>query len=387
MVLIIREYEDAKDREQTADVFAQVYRSGEPMPADEKVQGEDESVFVAELDGRIVGAFIVEHMQATLAGANAVRCGGIAGVAVRPDARQKGVAGAMMRWAIDRLRSDGYAMSHLYGFRESFYRRLGWEVCGRRLKITCPQHRLPRVESTLEVRELEGLQAWTEVEQTYNAFARQYSGMNLRTRSHWIQATRGTKRLARLYAAGDPAEAYCVVHVQTAFWEEQHISEFAWATPEGYRAMLTFFGNVASNKTAISWHEPSDSPFLSSYLDQGVQVAIVRPIMYRILDIPSALAGLAPAGEGALSLQVTDAEVPANSGAWHVEYGSGRATATPAREGEIEIDVRALSQALLGEPSFEMLLAHGSLRAPSGEEVEAARRLFTPRPTYCMDFF
>jgi predicted acetyltransferase len=386
MALIIREYDNAKDRDQTADVFAQVYRSGEPMPADEEIQGKDDTIGVAEQDGRIVGAFAIKHMTATLARAGVVKCGGIAAVAVRPEARQTGVGGAMMRWAVQRMREDGYAISHLYGFRESFYRKLGWEVAGQRLKITCPQHRLPRFSNTLSVREIEGDDAWKQIESAYKTFANSYSGMNLRTEEQWVQATRGTKRQARVFAAGDPIEAYCVAHVQTAFWEEQHISEFAWATPEGYRSMVAFFASIGANKTALTWHEPGDSPLLTTYVDQGVQFAIVRPIMYRVLDVPAALEALSPAGKGTFSMFVRDEIVPESHRAWRVEYGSGEVCVKPSEEAEIEIDVRHVSQAVMGEPSFERLarqgLVHGSPTA-----LKSAEGLLTARSAYCMDFF
>ena len=387
MSLLFRPYREPEDREATADIFAQIYRSGEPWAADEQVEDEDMSVYVGDLDGRIVAAWVVRHMGATLAAESSVRCGGVAGVAVRPDARSSGVGTSLMRWAIQRMRDDGYALSHLYAFRESWYRRLGWEVCGARMKIQCPQHRLPEIRSNLQAREVLGEGAWKVIEPVYQSFASNYSGMNVRTASQWVTVTRGTKSLARVFAIGDPAEAYCVSHVQTAFWEEQHVSEVAWSSREGYDALLAFLRSVASNKTALTWYEPPDSPFLAQHTEQGVKVSLDRPIMYRVLDLEVSLSALRPDGAGEFTMAVLDEDVPENRGPWRIAFGAHGIEIAKAVDADIEIDIRRLSQAVLGEPSFATLLRHGLIRCGSEGAAAAAAKLFSPRPVYCMDFF
>lgn len=388
MSLIVREYEQANDREQTADLYAQVYRSGEPMPPEEPIEEENESRYVASVDGRIVGAFTVCHMATRLdANSQPVPCGGLAAVAVSPEARRAGVGAEMVGWSLARMKADGYALSHLYAFRESWYRRLGWEVCGRRFKIACPQHRLPDLDSDVPVRDVPGEDAWRVIEPVYLEFAKRYSGMNLRTPRQWRGVTRGTKNLSRLYAIGDPAEAYCVVHVNTPFWEEQHVSETAWSSRAGYEGLLAFFRSIASNKSGLTWFEPSDSAFIGRFMDQGVKVSLERPIMYRVLDVPAALSALKPEGRGEVTILIEDRDMPGNAGPWRVSFCEDCVEVEVADSAEIEIDIGHLSQAAMGEPSFAYLLNHGLARCASDSAAAAAASLFRPRQVYCMDFF
>lgn len=380
-----REYEEARDREQTADLLALVYRNGEPYPEGHMFVEGDEHGYVAERDGRIVAFFVVGPMQATMP-AGPLRCAGIAAVAVRPEARSTGIGRAMMRWAVPQLRERGYSLASLYAFRESFYRPVGYEVVGLRYKIVCPHHRLPRVPSDLPVRAMDE-DGWKDAVPVYEAFASRYTGMNLRSPAQWLTVTRGTGGKTRLFVIGEPAQAYAVTHLQSAFWEEQMVSEVAWSSPEGYHGLLAFFRSLCANKTQLAWYEPGDSPFLHRHLDQGIKVSVERWMMSRILDVPTAIAALHPAGSGSLSLEVRDPELPDNAGVWDLRWSEGtieakRGSGAP----EASASIGALTQALHGEPSAEELLAAGGLEC-APQAVARLTDLFPRRRAYCMDFY
>lgn len=379
-----REYHPS-DRASTAELLSLVYRSGEPYAeADPFLEGE-ESAYVAEKDGRIVAFFEVGPMQATLPRAP-VACAGIAAVAVRPEVRSTGIGRAFMRWALPVLRDHGYAMASLYAFRESFYRAVGYEVVGRRFKVVCPQHRLPRVASDLPVRAMDA-DGWKDAVPVYEAFAARYAGMNMRTPAQWMTVTRGTGGKTRLFLIGEPAEAYAVVHLQSAFWEEQTVSEVAWSTADGYQGLLAFFRSLAANKTRLAWYEPGDSPFVASHMDQGIAVSLERLMMSRILDVPTTLAGLRPVGSGALTFEVRDPDLADGHGVWDVRWADGRVTAerstgTPSAS----MSIGALTQAVHGEPCAEELAASGAIECASGS-LEALVQLFPRGRAYCMDFY
>ncbi|MCO5297048.1 MAG: GNAT family N-acetyltransferase [Fimbriimonadaceae bacterium] len=379
-----REYTDAQDREQAAELLSLVYRSGEPLPEDRPLVEGDGHAYVAERDGRILAYFEVLPMRATMP-RHPVRCAGIAAVAVRPEARGGGLGREMMRWSLPRLRERGYAMASLYAFRESFYRPVGYEVVGRRFRIVCPQSRLPSVASPLEVRAMDE-EGWTLAAPVYEAFASNYSGMNLRSPDQWKTVTRGTGGKTRLFVIGDPAEAYAVVHLQSAFWEQQAVSEVAWSSGAGYNGLLAFFRSLASNKSALAWYEPGDSPFLARSLDQGVQVSLERWMTSRVLDVPTVLAALQPAGEGSLGIDVLDPELPENAGQWTVSWSEDGMETVRGGTPEASASIGALTQAAHGEPCAEELVIAGVMQC----QPEARRRLQTLFPrgrAYCMDFF
>lgn len=379
-----REYVETEDRDQTAGLVTLVYRSGNPLAEGDPLVEPGDHAYVAERDGRIVAFFEVLPMQATMPGGS-VRCAGIAAVAVRPEERGSGIGRAMMRWALPQLRERGYAMASLYAFRESFYRPIGYEVVGRRFRIVCPQHRLPSVSSDLPVRAAEETE-WRLAEPVYKAFASNYSGMNLRSPEQWKTVTRGTGGKTRLYLIGDPAEAYAVVHLQAAFWEQQSVSEVAWSSGAGYRGLLAFFRSLASNKSHLAWFEPGDSPFVARWLDQGVTVCVERWMMSRILDVDAALSALKPHGEGSLGIEVQDPDLPENAGVWTVRWTQGRVEVARGGEPEVWSTIGALTQAAHGEPSAVELAASEMLRCRP-EALNRLAALFPRGRAYCMDFF
>ncbi len=374
--IVVRPYEP-KDQEQTWHVRAMTYNSGQPIPVEKQVY-KTATPYVGEVDGRIVGTFVVMDMTCTRGRDAAWKTGGIAGVAVLPEARQTGVGNAMMRWALRHLRDNGYILAALYPFRESYYRKFGYEVCGLRYKITCPTTRLPRHKSKLPLRSIPNDQ-YGDLKPCYDAFARARSGMNLREDFHWGRML-GEKKT--IYAAGDPVEAYAVLEHDWQFWEEQPIVEFAWTSVRGYESILSLFGSVGINKTSLTWYEPSDGLMLARHCEQGVRFESEKPIMFRVLNFPAALESLSVPGTGEFSVGVHDPEIPENDGPWQVCYAHGKSQVLRADSTELRFEPQSMAQALIGQPSLDDLTRNGLVA-----DVEAARRFLSPLPTYCMDFF
>ncbi|MFW5697056.1 MAG: GNAT family N-acetyltransferase, partial [Fimbriimonadaceae bacterium] len=107
-----------------------------------------ESALITEVDG--VPAAAAKILDLPTARGNAdLACGGIGGVATLVEHRGTGAAGHLMQFALREMRERGYDISSLYGFRDSYYRKLGYEVCGWRWQINCPQARLPRTKDVL----------------------------------------------------------------------------------------------------------------------------------------------------------------------------------------------------------------------------------------------
>jgi predicted acetyltransferase len=380
--IIVRPFEE-RDSEGYFAVRSFTYNDGLPVAPENRVF-RFTSPFVAERDGEIAGVMGLLDMSATRERA-VLPCAGVAGVAVMPHLRKSGVGSAMLSWLPRHLREQGVVLTHLYAFRESFYRKFGYEVCGKRIKIVCPSHRLPKVDSDLPVRRLTP-DDWRLIEPCYQAFAHARSGLNIRSETMWQRVLNENKPLA-IYAAGDPIEGYVAVSHSVAFWVTDHLSEVVWSTRRGYEAAMAIIGGLAINKAGFSWFEPSDSPFYARYLDQGVEAKIERPIMYRVCDVPAALRSLVPAGEGEFTIRVRDEIVPENEGPWRVVFGRDGVEVSPAADADIQIDIRQFTQAFLGEPDLRELLRHGLVDCANPAAFQAASNLLPPTPAYCPEFF
>jgi predicted acetyltransferase len=372
-----------QDREGYFHVRSITYNDGDPIPP-ERREFKYSRGFVAEHEGEIKGAFNILDFTCTR-GEALLKCGGVAGVAVLPHERRSGVGRAMMEYWVRQARAEGIQLASLYGFSEKYYRMFGYEVCGKRVKITCPANKLPSLSHGLKLRLLTP-DDWKQLDPCYRAFAHARSGLSMRNELQWMRILAENRPL-KIYAVGDPLEAYAVVSHKVDFWSTDHISEVAWSTREGYAGLMEVFRGVSINKTALSWFEPSDSPFLAAHLDTKVEAAIDRPVMFRVCDVQEAIRALKPEKFGQFSIRIRDEIVPENEGPWRVAYLGGKMNVQRTDAADLEMDVTHFAQAFLGDPSFSDLVRNGFVKVHNDAAVLPATRLFTPMPVYCPEFF
>jgi predicted acetyltransferase len=373
-----------QDQEGYLNVVSTTYNSGNPISVSEDFLESRTLRFVAENQDRIVGSFNIVPMTCSR-GPGMLQSSGVAAVAVLPHVRRLGVGNEMMKFWVCEARRRGIQMAALYGFSERYYRQFGYEVCGKRTKITCPTERLPRVDSGLPLRQLTP-DRWVELDDCLTAFAANHSGVSLRDEALW-KHTLAEHRPLKIYVAGDPVEAYAVVSHKTDFWSTDQISEFVWATPRGYLGVLEVLRGLAVNKKAVSWYEPSDSPFMIRFLDTDVTTEIVRPAMFRVCDVPGAIGNLKPAESCDFSIEIHDDLIEENCGCWRVTAEDGVVTATKGERADLSLDIRQFAQALLGEPSLAEIRKAGLVEVRDEAGFAEACRLFSPSPVVCTEFF
>jgi predicted acetyltransferase len=384
MTLHIRAY-SANDRAQLTTLLAIAFRGGQPYPADVPFPDEDESLFVAEQDGRLAGGFEIRPMTVTCREA-LLRCGSLRGVVVAPEYRQRGVGSAMMTWALAHMHASGLPVTALHAARESYYRRFGWECAGRRVRITCPQWRFPRLTCGLPVQQLR-LEDWTALEPAYRTFALAYSGMAIRQSLWGSRITMGSGNPPLVYAVGDPVEAYALLRLAPRMANNQEVAELVWATSAGYQALLATLSALCINNASLTWFEPGNSPFLAQWADRGVEATLRHPAMFRVLDVPGTLALLPAAESGTFTLAIDDEQLPDNRGPWRLVCTPDGVQVERSDTAEVRMHIRQYTQALLGEPSFADLVQHGLVSSTSAQAVRDAATLFSPWPTYTIEFF
>jgi predicted acetyltransferase len=377
----VRPYE-ASDWAGYAAVRSAVYRGGKAIEPGENLVPDDSLAFVVEADGRIVGSAVALDMTATCAGDD-LRCAGIASVGVLPEARRYGAGQALMCGMTPLLREAGFDIASLYAYSEAFYRKQGYEVAAGRLEIKAPTKLIPHYDGPLETREIEP-DDWRRLVPCYEAFASRYSGMNRRKESQWRRSFRG--KPAKIYVAGDPVEAYIVVALTEGFFMGQFVQQFAWSTWEGYRAMLGLIRALAINQDFAEWYEPTDTPFGHRLMQHGVGFAWTKQLMFRVLNVPNALSKLRAQSPTEFTLSVADPDAPENQGPWRAIADSSGVHVERTGSSNLSLGPGALAQAVLGSLSLSQLADQGALLGPT-DAIEAAGRLFAPRPTLCLDDF
>lgn len=370
--------------EETKEAFLSAvsltYGDGLPIPLERHEPRFGIERYVGMVEGEVAGICSVLPMNATR-GAALLPCAGVAGVAVLPEKRRGGVGNGMMDSLIRLKREHGVPLASLYAYREPFYAKSGYAVVGKRLRMTVPTHRLPKVESGLPIRRLSP-DDWQTLAPCHAAFAHARSGAHVRSETMWSRVLNENRPLT-IYAAGDPVEGYVAVSHKTEFWTEQWFSEVVWSTSEGYRACLELMRQLGINKTTVAWYEPSDSPYYALHLDQGIDVKVERPVMFRVNDVPDALRMLQPTSKGETRLRVVDSVVPENEGPWRIRFSPEGVEVERCEGQDVAMDIRPFAQAFMGEPSLADLVRLGIVEG----DATILERLLPPSPTICGDFF
>ncbi len=343
-----------------------VVYSGEEPEASLRAKKDGESHFVTLLNGEPAAACqVVTH--AVMRGGQAVPCAAIGAVATLPEYRALGVGSALMTDLLGLLRAEGFVLANLYAFRESFYQRFGYAVCGWRYQVTCPQNRMPATKCTLPVRQIKPENA-SELNVCYQEMIGRLSGCFIRGSADW--STRLGQKPKLIYAVGDPVEGYLWSEAD-GFWGKLTVGEIAWSSRPGYESIMAVLRGLAHNQSTVVWNEPSNSPFLTRYLDQGAEVRVHRQTMYRVLNVPKALEIAGPTG---CTFAINDAQISQNSG----PHGAGP---------RVEMDIESFSQAFMGSPSLADLIAQERVTSEAKGEADALLQAFPACPVLCMDFF
>lgn len=316
-------------------------------------------------------------------GSSTLNCAGIAAVGTLAGERRTGAGHFLMSSVVKDCAERGFDISALYPYRETYYRRFGYATCGWRYQIKCPQARIPKVESPLSVRQLQ-MDELMLLNDTYETFIRSRSGSPLRTENDWQH--RMGKRKPYVFAFGDPVEAY-IWATHDDFWGDVQVGEMAWKSAAGYRACLSLIGSIAANMSTVTWSEPPDSPMITSYLDQGIEVTISRPTMFRILNVENTFQKLTPGKEGTFEFEVRDRLVSSNDGQWKVSSDHSGTAVSRGSKPDFSLEIEELSQALMGQPSLFRLGQSERIKIIDSDGFKRASEALDELPVVMMEFF
>ncbi len=140
------------------------------------------------------------------------------------------------------------------------------------------------------------------------------------------------------------------------------------------------------------WQAPVANPLFLQLADfRRMGLIIGDGIWVRLVDLPAALAARSYAGEGRVTLEVTDAFCPANAGRWTLDVAGDRGTvgqAAPDAQADLALDTADLATVYLGGFSFADLARAGRVREGRDGALIAADRLFaTAEAPWCSTMF
>ena len=328
-----------------------------------------------ELDGRPAGALTMIPFHVWVAGAR-FQMGGVAGVAVTPEARRAGVAQALMNESLKQMRARGDELSMLYPFRHEFYRRYGYGLVGERHIFEVPPASLPLHDARKRMRALRR-EEYPRVHECYARLAQERNGWLERSRKMWARRLKDAEaRVFGVVREGDEdgeLAGYCVCEHRE--WDGRLCLEVTDYAAEGEAAMQAILGMLSALREQVWMVRVFAAP------DEHFAARLVEPqgpvresmqafagfspagrlgcgYMALVLDVPAALARrrYRPCEPLVAAFTVLDASLPGGSVRTVLSLGpegGGPARVTPMRRGaalraRLELPVDLFSQCFFG---------------------------------------
>ncbi len=306
--------------------------------------------------GRPPGASLLRVPMGQHFGGRSVPMVGIAGVAVAPESRGKGLARELMRRALTEIAAEGVPLSGLYASTQDLYRQVGYEQAGHRFEIRIPLHRIGVRERASEVRPLEE-EDLSAVRACYEEFAGLFNGTLDRGPYCWgrVRELRGERYSGFGFFGAGGLEGYLFLKQARKPESGRHdvlISDAAFRTPGAGRRMLGFLADFATTGDEAVLYGGPLHPLLSLMPQQHFDVRKRDYWMLRIVSVKGAIEGRGYSGSvGArFTLRVTDGLIAENEGAWDVHINGGRARVERGAPGgsEVRVGVNGLAAVYSG---------------------------------------
>jgi predicted acetyltransferase len=353
------------------------------------------NVRVARRGAEVVAGLAVLPMGHWFGG-RAVPCTGISAVAVATEHRSRGIAGEMMRTALEEARRDGVPLSSLYPATFPVYRAAGYETAGSRFVYRVPLGNIGSGGREPDVSDVTDAlrEGHTTLRGLYDARARSLAGAIDRTGYFWTRIFEPFGEEARSYLVTGEAgpEGYVVLSYRPTAGplapNDLSVRDVVARTPGAARRILRLLADHRSvARTATLVAGPGD-PLLSHLREERVEVAELQRWMLRIVDVRGALErrGWSPQVRGEVQLDVRDELLPDNARRWVLEVAGGRAQVREGGSGAVMLDVRGLASLYTGFMPAEELRVAGLCEGSDADLAKASALFAGPAP-WLTDFF
>ncbi len=373
-----------------ARIVGWAFGFGEADAAPWLERGGTENLRLCLDDGAVTGGLMHVPMGQFFGG-RAVPMVGIAGVAVAPEARGRGVALSLMNATVRELWQRGVALSTLYPATLTLYRKSGYAPAGCLFDVSVPAKSIGVSERAGSVRPAQEADL-PRIEELYTRVAQGRDGRLARGSYIWnrIKKPRATPARGFVVEQGGGIAGYLFASQQRTPSEhfDLSLSDVCAATPFAAKKLLSFLYDHRSIAEQIKWRGAQADALLLAIPERIYEVKLREHWMTRICNVQRALEARGyPAGVNlSLELEVVDDVIPENSGRLVLTVASGRGSVEPGGTGKLRLDVRALSALFTGFQSPAELALGGSLEGDASS-LSIARTLFSGAAPEMPDFF
>ena len=346
-----------EELDRVRELFALAFRI--PMKRDAE-QEPDEALHWAAFDGggQMMSAITVPTYQMWFDG-QPVRLGGIGGVSTLPQYRRRGGIRACFEALLPELYRREYDFSYLYPFSTAFYRKFGYECCVQKQLVTVDLRllRTSYFEGTYRLAE-PGRDLSEDVWVVDQAWYRAYNMGVLHGQSdyRWVTGldpAAGDKYLYVWYDNGAPS-AYVRFQPEG---DTLQCDRFRFTSARGFRALLGLLQTMSTDRIHARFYLPESKALrylLPEWSLGAVRWQLLCGGMVRVVRVREVLEKAKCIGTGQVTLEITDHQIPENTGVYRVSFRDGRVTQAARTDAapDAALTIPALSALISGVCSF-----------------------------------
>ena len=324
-------------------------------------------------------------------GGKRLRVAMIASLGTAPEARDSGVATALLTHLHARSDQAGASLDLLYPFAQSFYHRFGYESVSPYVRLAAHPLAFPAGQrATLQP--ITGDDA-AQIMALYERFCGERTGMLDRSDERWERIWTDDASTQLCLRTGNQVTAYVSFSLHQAFLHgptKLLIHDWAWADGKSQRALWNWARSLAGQAIVIEVDVCRNDPLLDAVRDSEHgrfgDPAVEHPIgtlaagpSIRIVQLTRALAARGYRSKETLTFAV-------GAERFTIHDGSLRQAASDAAV-EATISPQGIVQLAFGGVAAEALLAMGRLEGISAEAVARTERIFSCAPYFSPDVF
>ena len=362
------------------------------------LEWQDPARFVGAFDGGRLVALSGVHEFGQFFGGRTVSMGGLTSVSVAPHRRGEGLGPRVVQRCLEAMRERGCAISALFPATTKFYRRLGWELGGAAVWRTLE----PRALTGLPRPEGVTLRPAEDADQSarracYRRMARGINGCLDRSEHWWEGSRRALAGHTTFVVEDERGELTGYLSYRQLDGEHSAIGgdfqltcrDFVWTSRAAGLALLRLLGSWAPQVERIFLRGGPEDPLLLVLPEQPFRPLGELRWMSRIVDACAAIAerGFPPGLELGVSFELSDPQLPANSGTWTLRVEQGKGRLEPGGPGSVRLEIGALSSLYTGWASTSELARAGLLAGGSDGDRAALDAAFAGPTAWMLDEF
>ena len=348
-------------------------------------------------DSKVLAAKANERTYDSWIGGRRVPTAGVAGVAVAPEYRGRGLAREVMTHLLFQARERGAVISTLFRTAPALYRQLGYEQVADLTDARFPTASLRGIRPDRATARRATEADVPAIRAVYREAAAQGSCLLSRDGAAFAVSDGEFIGSADGWTVVDDENGQVVGYSSwnrgTGYSEDAAltVTDLQATTADGYRALLAVIGSFAAVTPTIRIRTSGTDPISWFLPGTGFAIDDVRPYMLRVVDVAAAVAARGwPSGLTAdVGIRLTDPTCPWNSGHHRLILDGGNGRLEPADESGDAVTVTPSGMAVLyagGVPSATLRRA-GLLSGGTPETDARLDAAFAgPRPAI-LDYF